>query len=72
LKNLKLVLIMVLIIALLLLATACIGSESELKPSLEPGTPAPEFSLSTLAGDEYTVPKDFEGQAVVMMFFSLG
>lgn len=74
LKNLKLVLIMALITALLFLATACTGSEPkpEPKPSLEPGTPAPEFSLSTLAGDKCTVPKDFENRAVLMMFSSLG
>jgi len=51
------------------------GSESELKPPLdwpEPGQPAPAFRLPALAGGEVTVPGDFEGRAVLMLFFSMG
>lgn len=38
----------------------------------EPGKPAPEFRLPSLAGGEVSVPGDFAGRAVLMLFFSLG
>jgi hypothetical protein len=52
-----------------------IDPDLELKPALDwpvAGQPAPAFSLPSLAGDEVTVPGDFEGRAVLMLFFSLG
>lgn len=37
-----------------------------------PGAPAPAFRLPSLDGREVTLPEDFQGRAVMLLFFSLG
>ena len=70
---------MVLLLAVMLLGAGCLANDpappAGLKPPLdwpEAGRPAPGFSLPSLAGGEVTVPRDLEGRAVLMLFFSPG
>ncbi|MEW6541417.1 MAG: hypothetical protein AB1402_07380 [Bacillota bacterium] len=51
------------------------GTAAPLPPPLEwpaTGTPAPAFRLPSLIGGEVSLPDDFQGRAVMLLFFSLG
>ncbi|MEW6458693.1 MAG: hypothetical protein AB1441_06450 [Bacillota bacterium] len=51
------------------------GAGTELPPPLDwptPGTPAPAFRLPSLDGGQVSLPADFRGRAVMLLFFSLG
>lgn len=51
------------------------GTAAVLPPPLEwpaTGAPAPAFRLPSLIGGEVSLPGDFQGRAVMLLFFSLG
>ncbi|AZK59052.1 redoxin domain-containing protein [Candidatus Desulforudis audaxviator] len=51
------------------------GTGTALPPPLDwptPGTPAPAFRLPSLDGGQVSLPADFRGRAVMLLFFSLG